>query len=101
MSELKRLNDEKIELKSKAFWDKYSGKGLSPSEVMELHKSEYWQNILDAQLEADQKMLEQVKREMIDALYRTCPHSLGEGTQYYAHACDCCMESFKKKWLGG
>ena len=31
-----------IEVLSKSFYDKYAGKGLTPSEVMELHKSEYW-----------------------------------------------------------
>jgi hypothetical protein len=36
---------EQIEAVSKSFYDKYAGKGLSPSEVMELHKSEYWELI--------------------------------------------------------
>jgi hypothetical protein len=34
-----------IEKLSNAFYNKYSGNGLTPSEVMELHKSEYWENI--------------------------------------------------------
>jgi len=34
-----------IETLSNAFYNKYSGNGLTPSEVMELHKSEYWESI--------------------------------------------------------
>jgi len=33
---------ELIDSVSKSFYAKYSGKGLSPSEVKKLHKSEYW-----------------------------------------------------------
>ena len=36
-----------IEVLSKSFYNKYPGKGLTPSEVMELHKSEYWESIIN------------------------------------------------------
>ena len=39
------LTDE-VERYSRTFTNKYSGKGLTPSEVMELHKSEYWEGII-------------------------------------------------------
>ncbi len=45
-----------IEVLSKSFYDKYAGKGLTPSEVMELHKSEYWElviNFIEAPLRAE------------------------------------------------
>jgi hypothetical protein len=53
--ELTLISDEKIEDKVKQFWGKYTGKGLSPSEVMELHHSELFEEIAQAQLSHDQK----------------------------------------------
>jgi hypothetical protein len=49
MNKLPLLSDEEIESIVNRFWDKYSGKGLSPSEVMELHHSELWQSIVQAE----------------------------------------------------
>jgi len=47
---MRLLTEEEIEILIKSFWDKYSGKGLTSSEVMELHHSELWELITKAQL---------------------------------------------------
>ncbi len=57
-----RLTEEVIESLSRSFYAKYSGKGLSPSVVMELHKSEYWESIARA---ARKKLVEWLEHEVI------------------------------------
>ena len=55
-----------IEVLSKSFYDKYAGKGLTPSEVMELHKSEYWElviNFIEAPLRAEIAELKAKRRK--------------------------------------
>ena len=55
-----------IEVLSKSFYDKYAGKGLTPSEVMELHKSEYWElviNFIEAPLRAE---IANLKKQLVD-----------------------------------
>ena len=55
-----------IEVLSKSFYDKYAGKGLTPSEVMELHKSEYWElviNFIEAPLRTEIAELKAKRRK--------------------------------------
>jgi hypothetical protein len=49
INELPLLSDEEIESITKRFSDKYSSKGLTPSEVMELHHSELWESIVQSE----------------------------------------------------
>ena len=46
---MKILTDEEIDKLTTDFWKKYQGKGLSPNEVMELHRSEFFELITTAQ----------------------------------------------------
>ena len=66
---------EQIEALSVTFYNKYSGKWLTPSEVMELHKSEYWGSVSSlieaplreeiAELKAEIKLLKKCYAESL------------------------------------
>ena len=70
------LSDEVIVAISKTFYDKYSDK-LTASEVMELHRSEYWETILKAQLAKCEPLIRADERRKIgewleyEAIYET------------------------------
>ncbi len=61
LSKLTVIGEEEIESITKMYWNKYVGKGLSPSEVMELHHSELFETICKAQLT---HTIAEIKRQM-------------------------------------
>jgi hypothetical protein len=85
----------KIERVSQAFYAKYAGKGLTPSEVLELHKSEYWEiieQLIKQRIfrEADRAMDELFRKGVSSFKYKEWSYS--EGSYFITFPYDAFMK---------